>query len=226
MKVRKLTTQLGYPAIAVIAAIGVWQSGARAQDGHSAAMSAQHQPSTPEDKARTSALVDKVREATRQFLDPTVAIKAYYFPQFGCVSGSSEGAMGVHFVNDALVGDPEVDPEHPELLVYEPLPNGHLQLVAADYLVTSEAWFGNNNTAPPQLAGQLFHLFESPNRFGLKEFFTLHVWAWKDNPQGTFANWNPKVSCDAYDPDAPILGTKAGQNAPVPALPTLMREPR
>ena len=27
----------------------------------------------------------------------------------------------------------------------------------------------------------------------------LHVWAWKDNPNGTFANWNPDVSCDAYN---------------------------
>ena len=40
--------------------------------------------------------------------------------------------------------------------------------------------------------GQLFHLFESPNRFGLPAFYTLHVWAWKDNPNGTFTNWNPE----------------------------------
>jgi hypothetical protein len=26
------------------------------------------------------------------------------------------------------------------------------------------------------------------------------VWAWRDNPQGTFANWNPNVSCDGYNP--------------------------
>ena len=33
------------------------------------------------------------------------------------------------------------------------------------------------------MMGQLFHLFEAPNRFGLPAFYTLHVWAWKDNPQ-------------------------------------------
>ena len=46
--------------------------------------------------------------------------------------------------------------------------------------------------------GQLFHFFDSPNRFGLPPFYTLHVWAWKENPNGTFTNWNPNVSCDAY----------------------------
>ena len=51
---------------------------------------------------------------------------------------------------------------------------------------------------PPELMGQLFHLFDSPNRFGLKAFYALHVWAWKDNPNGTFTNWNPNVSCDAF----------------------------
>ena len=46
--------------------------------------------------------------------------------------------------------------------------------------------------------GQLFHLFESPNRFGLPAFYTLHVWAWKENPNGAFINWNPNVSCEAF----------------------------
>lgn len=35
--------------------------------------------------------------------------------------------------------------------------------------------------------GQLFHLFESPNRFGLPAFYTLHVWAWKLNSNGACA---------------------------------------
>ena len=53
---------------------------------------------------------------------------------------------------------------------------------------------------PPSIDGQLFHLFDAPNRFGLDPFYTLHVWAWKDNPNGTFVNWNPDVSCDAFNP--------------------------
>ena len=67
---------------------------------------------------------------------------------------------------------------------------------------------------PPQLMGQLMHLFESPNRFGLPAFYTLHVWAWKDNPTGTFTNWHPNVSCDAFgsqdpDPSVRVGGTGA-----------------
>jgi hypothetical protein len=47
---------------------------------------------------------------------------------------------------------------------------------------------------------QLLHLFDSPNRLALDPFCTLHVWAWKDNPNGTFTNWNPNVSCDGFNP--------------------------
>ena len=60
-------------------------------------------------------------------------------------------------------------------------------------LVIADTW--NANTAPPQLMGQLFHLFPAPNRFGLPAFYTLHVWAWKQNPKGAFVNWHPNVSC-------------------------------
>jgi hypothetical protein len=54
-----------------------------------------------------------------------------------------------------------------------------------------------------ELMGQLFHLFESPNRFGLPACYTLHVCAWKENPNGTFVNWNPNVSCERYNPQQP-----------------------
>ena len=59
-------------------------------------------------------------------------------------------------------------------------------------------WDAKHPHEPPQLMGQLFHLFDSPNRFGLDPFYTLHVWAWKDSPTGTFVNWNANVSCDAF----------------------------
>lgn len=145
-----------------------------------------------------NALVKLVRNATRKYRDVSQAIADGYQLQFGCVTGSHEGAMGLHFVNFDLVGDPALDASRPELLVYEPLPYGKVRLVAVDYLVFKDAWEASN-TATPQLMGQLFHLFDSPNRYGLPSFYTLHVWAWKHNPSGTFANWNPDVSCDAYN---------------------------
>src|SRR3546814_19292864 len=74
-----------------------------------------------------------------------------------------------------------------------------MQLVAGEYLVIAEAGDANN-AAPPVLQGQLFHYEGSPNRYGLPAFYGLHVWAWKDNPSGMFSSWNPRVSCESYDP--------------------------
>jgi len=70
-------------------------------------------------------------------------------------------------------------------------------LIGADFLVFADAW-DKKNQGPPELMGQLFHYWESPNRFGLPAFYTLHIWAWKDNPNGAFVNWHPKVSCQQF----------------------------
>jgi hypothetical protein len=117
---------------------------------------------------------------------------------FGCVSGPDDGAMGMHYVNLALVGDGVLDPRRPEIVIYEPLPNGGRRLVGADFLIFADTWHASN-TATPELGGQLMHLISSPNRYGLPAFYTLHVWAWKPNPTGAFVNWHADVSCEQYD---------------------------
>ncbi len=117
---------------------------------------------------------------------------------FGCVSGGDFGAMGMHYVNFALVGDGEVDAAQPEIVLFEPTRDGGIRITGADYLVLASDWDAKHQ-GPPELMGQLFHLFDAPNRFGLPPFYTLHVWAWKDNPAGTFTNWNPNGSCDAFN---------------------------
>jgi hypothetical protein len=167
-----------------------------AQQSHMAMMTAQSRDQ--ERNNQSSALIQAVREATYRFQDVSVAQAAGYSLQFGCVSGSDSGAMGMHFVNGPLVMDGVLDVTRPEIVIYEPLPNGRLQLIGADYLVLADAW-NATHSAPPQLMGQLFHLFESPNRFGLPSFYTLHVWAWKDNPTGAFVNWHSNVSCNAFN---------------------------
>ena len=147
--------------------------------------------------SNASALVAVVKESTERFKDVALAEAAGYGLQFGCVSGPDWGAMGLHYVNFPLVLDGELDATRPEIVIYEPLPNGRLRLIGADYLVLADAWHARH-PEPPQLMGQLLHLFEAPNRFGLPAFYTLHVWAWKDNPNGTFVNWHKNVSCDAF----------------------------
>jgi hypothetical protein len=66
-----------------------------------------------------------------------------------------------------------------------------------EYIVIADAW-NTNNDAPPVLMGQLLQYAGSPNRYGIPAFYELHVWAWNSNPVGTFADWNPKISCDDY----------------------------
>lgn len=148
-------------------------------------------------RAPSSEFVNAVREATARFRDVSVAEAEGYALMFGCVSGPDWGAMGLHYVNLSLVTDGVLDSSRPEIVIYEPLPNGRLRLIGADFLVFATDWHARND-ATPQLGGQLLHLFESPNRFGLPDFYTLHVWAWKDNPAGTFSNWHSKVSCDSF----------------------------
>jgi hypothetical protein len=155
------------------------------------------QASTPSDQMNT--LIKAVRDATERYKEVTVAEAAGYSLQFGCVSGPDSGAMGMHFVNGAFVNDGLLDVTRPEIVIYEPQPDGHLRLIGADYLVLADTWNAAHAGNPPQLMGQLFHLFDSPNRFGLPAFYSLHVWAWKASPTGPFVNWHANVSCKAYN---------------------------
>ena len=150
-------------------------------------------------RAPENDLVKAVRDATERFSDVAAAEAEGYQLMFGCVSGPDSGAMGLHYVNLPLVVDGELDPWRPEIVIYEPTPNGKPRLVGADFLVFADAW-DQKGIGTPQLMGQLLHLFESPNRFGLPTFYTLHVWAWKENPTGMFVNWHSKISCEAFAP--------------------------
>jgi hypothetical protein len=146
------------------------------------------------DHAAPPKLVQAVRDATAQYIDVNNATASGYGPFLGCVSGPDHGAMGIHYVNGGLVGDGEIDASHPEALIYEPR-NGELRLVGVEFIVDAETWLKNHG-APPVLEGQTFLLVTSPNRYNLPPFFELHVWAWRDNPQGSFVDWNNKVTCD------------------------------
>jgi len=166
--------------------------------------------STQRPGKRSTGLVEVVEEHAGQFRDPNAATAAGYEPVNGCVSGPQEGAMGLHFVKGELVGDGQLDPTQPEALIYEPR-NRHLELVGVEYLVLAEGWHAQNE-GPPVLMGQLMHYVGSPNRYGLPAFYELHVWPWKYNPSGTFADWNPRVSCAAYAPDESSSASAAGHS--------------
>lgn len=137
-------------------------------------------------------LVQIVRDSTQQYLDINKAIAAGYGPLFGCVSGSDHGAMGIHYVNPSLLNG-MVNATQPQALIYEPS-NGKMKLVGVEFIVDAATWL-KSNSAPPVLEGQVFLFVDAPNRFTIPSFFELHVWAWRDNPQGDFVDWNNHVSC-------------------------------
>lgn len=141
-------------------------------------------------------LAAKVREVTAPYRDINQAIAAGYAQFGGCVSGPEVGAMGVHFVKGSLV-DGNLDVETPEALIYE-IKNGVARLLGVEYITPVPAWDAAH-TEVPVLAGQHLQLVGAPNRYRLPALYELHVWAWRDNPNGTFVDWNPRVSCDGME---------------------------
>jgi hypothetical protein len=142
-----------------------------------------------------AALVRQVHDATRQFIDVNNATAAGYGPFLGCVTGPDHGAMGIHYVNGALLGETQLDASKPQALIYEPV-NGKLRLVGVEFIVDAATWLVSNGNTPPVLDGQVFQFVVAPNRFNIPSFFELHVWAWRDNPQGAFVDWNNRVTCE------------------------------
>jgi hypothetical protein len=151
--------------------------------------------------AQESADIARVRAALDKYRDPIVAIHDGYFSTLACVefpvagaAGQMQypaGAMGVHFLNTALIG-PELDPMRPQVLIYEPVGDS-LRLVAAEWFVPTEVirtrplLFGHPLDGPmeghhPIMPPELHH-------------WDVHVWLWKANPAGMFSPTNPDVRC-------------------------------
>ncbi|MCI0545497.1 MAG: hypothetical protein L0Z49_13820 [Actinobacteria bacterium] len=132
-----------------------------------------------------SALAE-ARQGTADFHDVGKAETAGYMSTLdilGCFENPGVGGMGLHYVNFGIV-DGTVDAGSPEALVYEMRSNGKLKLVGHEYLVPSELV---DPTNPPELFGHEFH----PHP--VLPFWILHAWVWSPNPDGVFADWNPRV---------------------------------
>jgi hypothetical protein len=132
-------------------------------------------------------LVTNVTAANDRLLEVSVAVAEGYAP-IPCASGIDGGAMGIHYVNGGYLKDDAIDIAKPEAVMYEPGADGKMTLVAVEYITSK---------GPAALQGHLFSFSNAPNRYGLGPFYELHVWAWKPNPKGAFADNNPDVSCDA-----------------------------
>ncbi len=162
-----------------------------------------------------------VRVATERFRDVRVALKEGYVrdPASMCMTAEMEGmprqlgGMGIHYFRPDLLGitappNPRVsgtgthtDFRTPGVLIYEPQADGSLRLVAVENLVFERAWRAAGNTAPPQFAGQeYYHMIDNPltaadEAHGFEPHYELHAWLYRENPNGTFAQFNPRTSC-------------------------------
>ncbi len=69
------------------------------------------------------------------------------------------------------------------------------RLVAVEYIVLKADWEKANGPTVPRLYDKPLTLTKAPNAYELPDFYELHLWLWKANPAGLFADWNPRVSC-------------------------------
>ena len=128
-----------------------------------------------------------VREATEHLRDFETArdFGGWSVMITGCMDDPA-GGTGFQYGNPKLI-DGSVRVDSPELLLYEPEKNGRLRLVGVEYVVPLSEW---KSATPPRLFGRDFAVNAA------FQIWTLHVWAWEQNPNGMFADWNPRVTCD------------------------------
>lgn len=131
--------------------------------------------------------LDALRAATRSFAVLDSAVAAGYTRNVpNCLVHEHHGAMGYHHTNPRLM-DATVDVTQPEILLYERLAGGEYHLNGVEFIVPYRAW--PSDSTPPTVMGQTMLHEDNLN------FWYLHVWAWKPNPDGLFANFHPDVSC-------------------------------
>jgi hypothetical protein len=153
-------------------------------------------------------LVDRVFNANKRFanINSILGNNSPWVQATQCVSGPEFGAMGVHFIiPERVFNDPTVNAETPEALIYEPKGHGQWELVGVEFIVLKDLWEAQDPkpAGPPTLEGHQMNFVSTPNRYGLPAFYELHVWAFEQNPVGTFSDWNTRVNCDRQPTPAP-----------------------
>jgi hypothetical protein len=165
--------------------------------------------------------LDEVRQATERYRDVKVALAEGYVRDPMNVCDTAEmmgrpaalGAMGIHYFRPDLLGitappSPRVngtgthtDFRKPSILIYEPQADGSLQLVAVENLVFVAAWRAAGHTNPPSFHGVAWDSMIDDPKTPIDEahmfepHFDRHVWLYRKNPNGMFAQFNPAVSC-------------------------------
>ena len=165
-----------------------------------------------------------VRAATERFREVKVALAEGYIPDPMNICDTADmmgwpkelGAMGIHYFRPDLLGitappNPRVDGNgthtdflKPAILIYEPQADGSLELVAVENLVFAKSWYAAGNERPPSFHGVEYDSMKDDPKTAIDEahmfepHYDRHVWLYRENPNGVFAQFNPKVSCAAH----------------------------
>lgn len=150
---------------------------------------------------RVSRQLDQVKAALAKYQSVDQAKADGYVAASPCESkapdpetSSDGGGMGIHYVSQANMADGKLIGTKPEILVYAPTAAG-LQLVAAEYFQPDADQNTATDSDRPSLFGRAFDGPMLGHAPGMPKHYDLHVWLFKHNPSGTFAPWNPDVSC-------------------------------
>ena len=131
----------------------------------------------------------EVRAATAAFASIDAAVAAGYAGEVPkCFIDAHHGAMGHHHLNRGYV-DAKVEVPRPEILLYERRADGSYALNGVEYIIPFRLW--PRDSVPPTIMGETMRQEDE-----LKLWY-LHMWIWKQNPAGLFADWNPEVKCPA-----------------------------
>jgi hypothetical protein len=133
--------------------------------------------------------LDQLRAATEPFAVLDAAVAAGYARDVpNCLVHEHHGAMGYHHANPQFM-DATVDVTRPEILLYERFVSGEYRLNGVEFIVPYRSW--PRDSTPPTVMGQTMLQEDNLN------FWYRHVWVWKANPDGLFANFHPGISCSA-----------------------------
>lgn len=150
--------------------------------------------------AQTREALTALREATRPFQDVAAAIRAGYAADVAaCIVHEHHGAMGYHHINRSYI-ERNISVERPQFLLYERLPDGQYRLNGVEFFIPYRLW--PRDSTPPVFLQQTM---KPEDTF---QYWYLHVWAWRENPEGLFADFNPAVQCPdsarkVYRPNPP-----------------------
>ncbi|MDA0634735.1 hypothetical protein OUY22_15025 [Nonomuraea sp. MCN248] len=153
---------------------------------------------------RPSDWLERLRRETAKFKDPRVAERHGYRRTDSCwefpykLPGDERlGAMGYHYTNQRLIDDPKIELLRPEVLVYVPDGSGGRTLGAVEYFRADRDQRMATADDRPTLLGHEFQGPMGPHLDGMPIHYDLHLWIFKENPNGMFEPWNPRVRCPA-----------------------------